>query len=149
MCSTLYYSRSQEHILPSRGPRHAPLVLQVVVSQYVIDWGGSLDVLQVTGKSFFVFTISQRENPPPSSSPPLPRFPLFSCPENNSSFRSLPLRQPPPLPVPVQNLVLSHRHHLCLRFRPRIRILIRIRLHLSLRLRLRLRLRISYSYSYS
>jgi hypothetical protein len=40
---TLHPSFLQGHILPSRGPCHprpAPRVLQVHLSQYVIDWGG-------------------------------------------------------------------------------------------------------------
>jgi hypothetical protein len=45
---TLHDSLLQGHILPSRGPRHprpAPLVLQVLVSRHVIDWGEGLGVL--------------------------------------------------------------------------------------------------------
>jgi hypothetical protein len=48
---TLHHSRLQGHILPSRGPCHprlAPLVLQVLVSQHVIDWSEGLGVLGFT-----------------------------------------------------------------------------------------------------
>ncbi len=45
---SLHHSVLQGHILPSQVPRHprpAPLVLQVLVSQHVIDWGEGFGVL--------------------------------------------------------------------------------------------------------
>jgi hypothetical protein len=52
---TLHDSLLQGNILPSRGPRHprpAPLVSQVVLSPYVIDWGECLGALDIAGDSF-------------------------------------------------------------------------------------------------
>jgi hypothetical protein len=49
---------SQGHILPSRGPRlppPAPLVLQVLVPQRVIDWGEGLGVLGLPAPLSHVF----------------------------------------------------------------------------------------------
>ncbi len=71
---TLRDSLWQGHTLRSRWPRRsrpAPLVLQVLVSQYVIDWGEGLGVLDITGNSLFVFISS----PPPFLSSPGLLFP--------------------------------------------------------------------------
>jgi hypothetical protein len=64
----LHDSLLQGNTLPSRGPRHprpAPLALQVLVSQHVIDW--------VEGLGFVLHT--SRQDQDKSKRPPIPPSP--------------------------------------------------------------------------
>jgi hypothetical protein len=72
---TLHPSLLQVHILPSRGPLHprpAPLVMQVLLSRHVIDWGGGFDVLHIGLWNYLAYyQASSRQDKRTHHHPPL------------------------------------------------------------------------------